>query len=209
MKLCLRLVAAVCLTAWPVWAGSPKYKFVYASPTAIPGEFAGKKIAAFVILPDEGLRKGREETLAEELRQRGLDCYAGYIAVPGLMEKNRAQAREILQKKGYHGAVLMRLLGDEEVARSSISVGVGWYDQPYYSGFMGYWDYGWSSVYSVGYTWKDRVITLETLIYSLDRNQLVWAGRSEATNPKDIRKFVSELVQETSKQLQKAGLINK
>ena len=207
MKLCLRLIAALCLMTALGLAGSPKYRFTFASPRAVPGEFAGKKIAAFVIIPDEGMRRGREETLAEELRQRGLDCYAGYIAVPDPRIGDRKQAGEMLQKKGYAGAVVMRLVGDEE--RAGSSVGVAFYQQPYYSGFSGYWDYGWSAVYSAGYTWKDRVITLETLLYSIDRNELLWAGRSETTNPKDIRKFVKDLVDATGKELQKAGLVKK
>jgi hypothetical protein len=60
-----------------------------------------------------------------------------------------------------------------------------------------------------GYEWKDRVITLETLIYSIEKDELIWAGRSESTNPKDIKKFVKDLVEAAGKELRKAGLVNK
>ena len=86
---------------------------------------------------------------------------------------------------------------------------MGWYTQPWYPSFSGYWSYGWSAVYDPGYAWKDRVVTLETVIYSIDSDELIWAGRSETANPKDIRKFVKDLIDATGKELRKAGLIAK
>ncbi len=53
------------------------------------------------------------------------------------------------------------------------------------------------------------MITLETLIYSIDKDELLWAGRSESTSPKDIRKFVKELVDAAGKEMRKAGLVKK
>ena len=47
------------------------------------------------------------------------------------------------------------------------------------------------------------------MIYSIDHDELIWAGRSESANPKDIRKFVKDLIDETGKELRKAGLVNK
>ena len=66
-----------------------------------------------------------------------------------------------------------------------------------------------AAVSAPSYVWKDRVVTLETLIYSIESNELLWAGRSETTNPKDIRKFVQALVEATGKELRKAGLVSK
>lgn len=48
-----------------------------------------------------------------------------------------------------------------------------------------------------------------TLIYSSERDELLCAGRSETTKPKDITKFVKDLVEETGKELRKARLIKK
>jgi len=99
----------------------------------------------------------------------------------------------------------MRLVSDVE--RTEVSP--AWYSQPYYPSFWGYWNYGWSSVYIPEYTYTERVITLETMIYSIDRDELLWAGRSETTKPKDIKKFVKDLADETGKRLRKAGLVRK
>jgi hypothetical protein len=188
-----------------LFAGT-KYASIYQNPRAGMIDFSGKKVAAFVIIPDEVFREGREETLAEELRSRGIDCVAGYTVLPGPLVKDRAKAKEFLNKAKISGAVLMRLVGDEE--RVTASAGA-WYSQAYYPSFWGYWGYTWSAVYVPGYTWTDRVITLETAIYSIEKDQLLWAGRSESSNPKDIKKFVKDLCNAAGKELRKAGLVQK
>lgn len=203
----LLIVVVVLQTCSPVFAGSTKYASVYQNPGAGIINFSGKKVAAFVILPDEGIRQGREETLAEEMRSRGVDCIAGYMILPSALVKDRAKAKEFLSKANVGGAILIRLVADEE--RTSYSPGTVWYAQPYYPSFWGYWNYGWSTVYVPGYEWKDRVITLETLIYSIEKDELLWAGRSESKNPKDIKKFMKDLVEAAGKELRKAGLVNK
>ncbi len=202
-----RILCASLLILAPGFAASTKYKTVFSNPAANPVDFAKVKWVAFVLIPDEVFRQGREETLAGELRSRGLACDAGNMVLPSSMEKDRAKAIERLKQRGYGAAILMRLVGDEE--RVSSSMGVGWYGQPMYPSFSNYWSYGWSTIYEAGYTWKDRVITLETLIYSIENDELIWAGRSETENPKDIRKFVKDLIDATAKELRKAGLIAK
>jgi hypothetical protein len=39
--------------------------------------------------------------------------------------------------------------------------------------------------------------------------RLLWAGRSESTNPKDIHKFVKDLVGAAGKDRRKTGLVEK
>ncbi len=148
MKLCLRISFAILLTLTMAWAGSTKYTSIFLSPAAGPASLAGKRIAAFVVIPDQSMREGREETLANELRQRGLDCMAGYTVLPGELVRDRERAKEFLKKANISGAVLIRLLGDEE--KTSYSPGTVWYTQPYYPTFWGYWNYGWSAVYVPG-----------------------------------------------------------
>jgi hypothetical protein len=209
MKLFVRVLTAVLAGCALLLAGSTKLVSVYQNPHAGQISFSGKKVACFVVIPSEELRGAREETVAAELRTRGLDCLAGYTILPGELVKNREKSKEFLKKAGVEGVFLIRLVGDENQTSSSVTVTSAWYSQPYYSSFWGYWNYGWSSAYAYETTWTDRVITLETLIYSIEKDELLWAGRSETTNPKNITKFVQDLVKEAGKSLRKAGLVPK
>ena len=75
-----------------------------------------------------------------------------------------------------------------------------------YSTLWGYYGYGWGSVYIAGSVERNTVIVVETTIYSVPRNQLLWAAVSETKDPKTLQRFVEDLVKESVKELQKQGL---
>lgn len=53
------------------------------------------------------------------------------------------------------------------------------------------------------------IVSIDTRIYSLRQNQLVWAGQSKTTNPSTIENLVDEIATATADQLKKLGLIAK
>jgi hypothetical protein len=205
----MRVFLSVMLSVFFLCILSPagtRYVSVYRNPKANLADLAGKKIACFVVIPSEEFRSGREETVAEELRTRGLNTVAGYTVLPGELVKDREKAKAFLNKAGVTGAVMLRLVDDQAAQRQTTA---GWYAGPYYDSFWGYWGHGWSQAYVVETTWTERVITLETLIYSIEKDQLLWAGRSETSSPKDIKKFVKDLMDAAGKELRKSGLVPK
>jgi hypothetical protein len=206
MKLFFGVVLAVIQACTVSLAGSTKYVSVYQNPRAGLIDFSGKKVACFVIIPSEELRDAREVTVATELQRRGMDAIAGHIILPGELAKDREKAKDYLKKAGVGGAVIIRLVDD--IAAQSRSV-TAWYSQPGYGTFGSAWDYGWSAAYVHEIQWTERVVILETLIYSIEKDELLWAGRSETTKPKDIKKFVEDLAKEAGKELRKAGLVPK
>jgi len=47
---------------------------------------------------------------------------------------------------------------------------------------------------------------VETTIYSVPRNAVLWAATSETKNPKELGRFVQDLASACVKELQKQGL---
>ena len=56
---------------------------------------------------------------------------------------------------------------------------------------------------------EDTVVAVETLVFSVAKDTMLWAGRSESRNPKDLQALVKDLVKEGVKEMQKQGLIAK
>jgi hypothetical protein len=207
MKVLLSVCAAVGLFCTLSIAGSTKFVSTYRNPKAGLNDLSGKKIGCFVVIPSEELRSAREETVAAELRLRGINSFAGYTILPGELLKDREKALQFLNKSGISGAVMVRLIDDQEAKKYSTTTTTAWTSQPYYGSFSGYWNQSWSTVHET--TWTERVVTLEVLIYSIERNELIWAGRSNTTSPKDIKRFVKDLMDAAGKKLRKEGLVSK
>jgi hypothetical protein len=51
------------------------------------------------------------------------------------------------------------------------------------------------------------VLRVETLVYSLERDALLWAGTSRTVNPKVLPAFVAGLADVVSKRLMQQGLL--
>jgi hypothetical protein len=208
MKVCLfREIFVMLLSMTLVAAASTKFVSTWKNPAFGLVDMDGKKIAAFIVSADDSMRLGPEETLAAEMRRRGIDCVAGYTVLPGELAKDQEQAKEFLARAGITGAVMMRVVSREKETRSA--PGTAWYSAGYYPSFWGYWNYGWTAVYAPGYTRSDTIVSIETLVYSIERDQLVWAGMSETTNPRDVRKLARQLVDAAGKEMRKAGLVRK
>jgi hypothetical protein len=190
-------------------AASPKFQTSWRNPKAKVIDFSGQKLASFVITAEESMRFGPEETLATELRNRGLDCVAGYTVLPGELAKDETKAKEFLKNAGITGAVLVKVLYEDQTINVPPSV---YYSTGYYPSFWGYWNHGWTTVYSYspGYSRTDKVLSVEMLLYAIEANDLVWAGKSETVNPKDgVREFVEKLIDEAGKEMRKSGLLEK
>jgi hypothetical protein len=164
--------------------------------------FAGKKVAALVISQDDSLRVAGEEALVRELTARGLQGVASYRIAPKEELQKAERAKVWFEKANVEGVVAVRPVSADKVSTYT----PGTWINPYYSTLWGYYGYGWGSVYIPGRTDRETVVVVESTIYSVPRNQLVWAGVSETRNPKELRQFVEELVKEAVSELQKQGL---
>lgn len=207
MNSSLRIVSAILLFTTLLTGASTKFVSTWKNPAVGLVDVSGKKVAAFVVTSDESMRLGPEETLATEMRQRGIDCVAGYTVLPGELAKDQEKAKEFLARAGITAAVMMRVVRHEK--ETLYSPATASYSAGYYPSFWGYWNYGWSVVYTPGYQTSDTFLSIETLVYSIDRDELMWAGMSETINPKDVRKFVKELVSAAGKEMRKAGIVRK
>jgi len=199
-----RLVAAATLAMSVTAAGHADVRFIstFKSMDAGTVVFVGKKVAAVVITDDDSLRVAGEEALAGELTARGLEGVPTYRIAPKEELRKAETAKVWFERAGIEGIVVVRPVGAEQ--RTAYNPGT--WVSPYYSTLWGYWGQGWGSVYMPGSSRRETVITVETTIYSVTSNQLLWAAVTETSDPENLQKFVGELVKESVKQLHEQGL---
>jgi hypothetical protein len=205
MRSAIGIIGFVVLSSGIASAASTKFVSTWKNPAGGSIAEARGKVATFVLSADETMRLGPEESLAAELRARGTEALAGYTVLPRELAKDTEKAKAFIKKAGITGAVMVRVVGKEQ---QTYYTGGAWYAAPYYPTFWGYWRHSWGAVYEPGYMTTDTIVSVEVLLYSVERDTLIWAGRSETTNPKKLRKFVEDIVLATIKRLRKEGLIN-
>lgn len=193
------LIAALVLLA--ACASSP-FVSTWQAPDAQPLHVTGSRVAAVVMNSNEGSRRAAEDALARELSARGAIGIPLYSLVPDASPDNEASVKEALVEAGVAGVVVMRPVG----AQTKVSSTPAPYHGPRYAGFWGgYYGHGWGAPYSEIRT--DTIVYIETLVYSLKQNKLVWAGESKTTNPSNIDRLVRDTAKKVADELQQLGLI--
>ena len=145
--------------------------------------------------------------MAREISARGAQGVPAYTVLSDEEVKDQEAARAKLDKLGFGGVVVMRVVGRE--TQYSYEPAVVW-ARPHYRHFWGgYWRWGWDAVYEPAYLQADKVVKVETLVYSLVQDQLVWAGVSRTVDPAHIEDFIGELAQAVTKQMEKDGLLKR
>ena len=173
------------------------------SPTAQPLQPTGARVAAVVMMRDEPSRRSAEDTLAREISAHGARGIPMYKILPNGNPNDEEQAKAALASAQVEGVVVMRPLGVEKDVTVSPS-----YSGPYYSGYWGgYYGHGWGSAWGPTTVYTDTTVSVETLVYSLKQNQLVWGGRSKTTNPENVNELVSQVAVAAADELSEQGLI--
>ena len=196
----LALASALALSA----EGGTKFKSTWKAPDAVPTSFKGQKVAAVVMLPDEATRRGVEDELAYALRQRGLQGIAAHRLVPPEQMRDKDSARARLEEAGVVGAVVMRAV--DRVG--TVTDGPAYWVSNYWT-FYGYYGWGWGGMYDPGHVKMDTLITVETLIFDVKADKLLWAATTETKNPRKVEPFVKELVSSVAEEVKKQGLVPK
>ncbi len=186
---------------------STRFVNTWSDPAARPIDWTGQKVGAFVLSSRDSIRLGAEESLAREWTSRGAQRMAGYTIVPKEVTRDQDRAKELLSRAGVVGAVVMRVVGqNQEISSSPETV---WYTGSYDPSFWGYWGYGWTTMYQPGAIRSDTIVSIETLLYSVEEDKLLWAGLRKTTNPETIPNFINERVSEAGEEIRKTGLVGK
>jgi hypothetical protein len=198
--------AGTTLAVSAVVLAGPKFTSVWRAPEASTVSFAGTKVAALIISDDQNLRVSGEEALMRELSAVGVaQPVATYRIVPQPELKDAEKARGWYERAGVDGVVSMRLVKADKRTTWTPST----WSSPFYSTFSGYYAYGWGGayVYDPGYTRVDDVVVIETLVFSVPQNKLLWAGVTETINPKTAGRVIKDVVEGTVKEMKKQGLM--
>lgn len=147
---------------------------------------------------DPGLRRIVEDEMARDIP----NSTPAYTVFRDEEPRDVARAKARVKELGFDSSVVMRVVG---VEHQQSYVPPAMYTVPgYYRGFWGYWGYGWTTVYEPGYLRNDRVVRIQTNVYSVSDDKLVWASESETFNPASLRSAVAEVVKVTAKRTAKA-----
>jgi hypothetical protein len=145
----------------------------------------------------------REDAIARELSALGAVGVPMYTIYSDQAPTDEPAARAALEREGYTGLVVFRPVGTEQELVA----------EPFYSGppyavyWGGYYGHGWGMPWYGPEIRTYTVVSVETLVYSLRQNKLVWGGQSTTTNPSNVDRLVHDTATKVARELERQGLL--
>jgi hypothetical protein len=179
------------------------------NPAAQSLNLIDAKVAAVVIMDDQTRRRSAEDALAQEISAQGAIGVPMYSIHADSKPSNEPAVRAALEGAQVKGLVVMRPMSIEVDA----TVTPVTYSEPMYREYWGsYYGTAWGTPYATAQVTGGDVIptttvVVETLVYSMQQNQLVWSGQSKHVNPSDLEKSIRELAKAAARELRKHELI--
>jgi hypothetical protein len=167
------------------------------------------KILFIALVKDESYRRVVEDKLVALSNGKGLASYT-FITGSNLTKTDKAAITQRLKADGTDLIVIMRLLDVKEESRYVPGSGTSGYgSMPGYAGYWGGYGYAAPIYYTPGYYTTDKNYLVETNVYSVDQDKLVWSGTTSSMNPSKIDTTTAEIADAVIEKMKDEGFLLK
>jgi hypothetical protein len=162
-----------------------------------------KDVLIIAIVDDQEIRAIFEKHFMDWLNVKGVEAVISTDVLP-IRADTKLQKEaivEVVDKYENDTILITHLVGKQETEVFSR-------DRPQYNrSYYGFYNYGWGYV-----TWptiygENVQFSLETRLYDVKTESLVWSGESQTTNPKTTGEAIGQVVEVVMKDLEKNGLL--
>lgn len=153
------------------------------------------------MVKDETSRRVIEDQLSKRL---GNGAVSSYTIVSSEMLKGASEdaLRQKVTEGNFTHILLMRLADIEK--ETSYVPGT---TTSFYGGYGRYYGYGAGMYSTPGYYTTDKNYFVETTVYTVNPDKLVWTGTTKTVNPSKLDKAVNEIADAISEKMKKDGFL--
>ena len=170
-----------------------------------------KKVMVIGIAQDQNARRAFEDALVAAIAKEGGTAQASIGVLPNEEQISEDQLHAAIDAGGFDAVLITRVLS---VDKSQKYTPPNKYNNPQtryypaspgwgygYGGYYGFYGTTFAEVHEPGYFETSTTLRLETNLYSVATNELVWTGQSETIDPQSIDDARISMTQAVAKKL--------
>lgn len=183
-------------------------------PSLQPGQGGVKTIFISALTGNMTARTKLESSIAAEAEKRGFRTIQSTALFPQTFTKENAPSKDVILDKiraqGADAIMTVALVDQEKETRyvpgttTYMPMSYG-----YYGGFGRYYGAMGPMMYDPGYYTTDKNYYIETNLYRVADEKLVWSAQSKTVNPNGLDDFTSGYLKALGKRLEADGLLAK
>ena len=182
---------------------STKIEKSWMEPGASVTASAPNKVLVIAMVKDETSRRVIEDHLVKRVSGTGVASYT-LVSTDMLKEASDEALKKIVTDGKFTHIILMRLADVEK--ETSYVPGT---TTSFYGGYGRYYGYGAGMYSSPGYYTTDKNYFVETTVYSINPDKLLWKGTTKTVNPSKVEKTVNDIADVVAEKMKKDGFLKK
>ncbi|MGZ5189516.1 MAG: hypothetical protein ACXWCZ_00780 [Flavisolibacter sp.] len=159
------------------------------------------KTLVVAMVKDETSRRVVEDEIVKRIKTPAVQSYSMLTSEMIKVASEEALTKMINDGKFTH-ILLMRLADVEKETSYVPGTTTG-----YYGGYGRYYGYGANIYSSPGYYTTDKNYFIETTIYSVEPNKLLWTGTTKTVNPSKLDKAVNDIADVVTAKMKEDGFL--
>src|SRR2546426_7104512 len=199
-----RVFALLVLTAALALAGCSTTKPIvneWSNPGYTSSSFA--RIMAGGAGEQTSILRNFEDEFVAQLRAAGVDALPSYRYIPEDQSIDEAKLKQAAKGAGADAAILARSVNVER----KTEYGPSYYPGTSFGVFGSHVGVSWSGLYGAPSIRHYDVYTSETTLYDVAKNDVVWAGTVQTTQPENVNTAIKSYVEAVVKALNEKNLL--
>jgi len=182
---------------------STKIEKSWVEPGARVAPDPQNKVMVIALVKDETSRRVIEDELVKRIKTPAVASYQ-FLTTEMIKAASYEALNNMITKENFTHILLMRLADIEKETSYVPGTTTG-----YYGGYGMYYGYGAAMYSTPGYYTTDKNYFIETTIYSVSPNKLLWTGTTKTVNPSKVNKAVNEIADVVVAKMKQDGFLKK
>jgi hypothetical protein len=161
-----------------------------------------QKIVIIMAAKSPDIRNLFEDRFSAELDERGNNSFQSHTIIPMEQLRDKEMAKSKIRSSGADTVLISRLVDTKEI--ESYRPGQIYVVPSAYYGWWGYYDIVFADY---GYTGDVQVAYIETNIYDVKTEKLIWSGHSKTERTEGEQQLINAFIKLMIKKMSSAGII--
>ena len=180
---------------------STKIEKSWMEPGSSVSPAASNKTLVVAMVKDETSRRVIEDQLSKRIGGGAVSSYT--IVSTDMLKTGSEDALRQKVTEGKFTHILLMRLADVEKETSYVPGTT----TSFYGGYGRYYGYGAGMYSTPGYYTTDKNYFVETTVYTVSPDKLVWTGTTKTVNPSKLDKAVNDIADVVSEKMKKDGFL--
>ncbi len=160
-----------------------------------------KNIMVLSINQSDKSRRLFENSFLDALKQRNIQSSASYTLLPSNEDLDKEKVKAAITGSDIDAVLVLRAVKITKEERYVQAQASGTRYNSFYS-YVGEY----RPTYSA-YTTDDTLVHMETNLYAVDGEKLIWTGKTESFNPSDVNAYLVDLTKTVLDKIYRTGFI--